>query len=78
VGEGKIIFQGMGVSSCATDITVDKKNKKNKIKKLYAAVQILGVCFDEKTGVELNEKMVKEGEALAYVAYSKVKQNVKK
>ena len=34
--------------------------------------RVLGVCFDEKTGVELNEKMVKEGEAIAYVAYSKV------
>eukprot|EP00802_Teleaulax_amphioxeia_P025084 Tamp_25884.p1 GENE.Tamp_25884~~Tamp_25884.p1 ORF type:complete len:291 (-),score=74.89 Tamp_25884:49-894(-) len=33
--------------------------------------RVLGVCFDEKTGVELNEKMVKEGEAVAYVAYSK-------
>ena len=35
------------------------------------AGRVLGVCFDEKTGVELNEKMVKEGEAVAYVAYSK-------
>jgi len=34
--------------------------------------RVLGVCFDEKTGVEINEKMVKEGEAVAYVAYSKV------
>jgi len=33
--------------------------------------RVLGVCFDEKTGVEINEKMVKEGEAVAYVAYSK-------
>lgn len=33
--------------------------------------RVLGVCFDERTGVELNEKMVKEGEAVAYVAYSK-------
>jgi endonuclease YncB( thermonuclease family) len=33
--------------------------------------RVLGVCFDEKTGIELNEKMVKEGEAVAYVAYSK-------
>jgi len=34
--------------------------------------RVLGVCFDEKTGVEINEKMVREGEAVAYVAYSKV------
>ena len=39
---------------------------------------VRGVCFDEKTGVELNEKMVKEGEAVAYVAYSKVCEAKKK
>lgn len=33
--------------------------------------RVLGVCFDEKTGKELNEAMVKNGEALAYVQFSK-------
>jgi endonuclease YncB( thermonuclease family) len=33
--------------------------------------RILGVCFDEKTGQELNKELVVEGEAIAYQQYSK-------
>ena len=33
--------------------------------------RILGVCFDEKTGQELNKELVTEGEAIAYLQYSK-------
>lgn len=33
--------------------------------------RILGVCYDARTGVELNKAMVDEGEAIAYTAYSK-------
>ena len=33
--------------------------------------RILGVCFDEKTGQELNKELVVEGEAVAYQQYSK-------
>ncbi len=33
--------------------------------------RILGVCFDAKTGQELNKELVVEGEAIAYPQYSK-------
>ena len=33
--------------------------------------RILGVCFDERTGTELGEEMVRAGEAVAYTQYSK-------
>ena len=33
--------------------------------------RILGVCFDAKTGQELNKELVVEGEAIAYQQYSK-------
>jgi endonuclease YncB( thermonuclease family) len=33
--------------------------------------RVLGVCFDERTGKELNEAMVVGGEAVAYVQFSK-------
>ncbi len=33
--------------------------------------RILGVCFDERTGKELNVAMVGSGEAVAYVQFSK-------
>jgi len=33
--------------------------------------RVLGVCYDVRTGVDLNKAMVDEGEAIAYVQYSK-------
>ena len=33
--------------------------------------RVLGICFDEKTGVQINENLVEQGEALAYQQYSK-------
>ena len=33
---------------------------------------MLGVCFDERTGKDLNREMVKAGEAVAYQQFSKV------
>ena len=34
--------------------------------------RVLGVCFDERTGKDLNREMVKAGEAVAYQQFSKV------
>lgn len=33
--------------------------------------RVLGVCFDERTGKDLNREMVKAGEAVAYAQFSK-------
>mmetsp|Transcript_14778 Transcript_14778/g.33949 ORF Transcript_14778/g.33949 Transcript_14778/m.33949 type:complete len:276 (-) Transcript_14778:73-900(-) len=33
--------------------------------------RVLGICFDEKTGVQINQNLVDQGEALAYQQYSK-------
>ena len=48
---------------------------KDKVKCLAAKrdmyQRIVGVCYDVRTGVELNKAMIDEGEAIAYTAYSK-------